>query len=164
MVVLKKANAFLIQVDSTRKNFVPRNFSGIPGEPIFAEDILLHNRFSLDEESIKINPDFSKIKANDYLVAYCNSLVPHSPNQIKFIFSVQTKIGNQLVVKLFTKLQRGYTLSHIESLIAEGKLSSKMAKCGSMGFKVGEINFSDLELLFNYDPIVRSYHSSSWKN
>ncbi|MBN1330843.1 MAG: hypothetical protein JXA54_15325 [Candidatus Heimdallarchaeota archaeon] len=163
MVVLKKANAFLIQVDSTRKNYIPRNFSNILGEPIFAEDILLHNRFTLDEKSIEINSDFSIVKTNDYLVAFCNSLVPHSPNQIKFIFNVQSKIGNQLVVKLFTKLQRGYSLSHIESLIAEGKLSSKMSKCGTKGFKIGQIEFSDLELLFNYDPIVRTYHSSSWK-
>ncbi len=163
MSVLKRTNAFLIQVDSTRKNFVPRNFINIPGNPIFAEDVLLHNRFSLDDESIKHNPDFMLIKNKDYIIVFCNSLVPHSPNQIKFIFEVLSKLGNQIVLKLFTKLNRGYPLDHIRSLVEEGKLSSKMMKCGTKGFKVEKIDFSDLELLINFDPIVRTYHSTSWK-
>lgn len=163
MGVLKRTNAFLIQVDSTRKNYVARNFINIPGNPIFAEDVLLHNRFNLDDESIKHNPDFKLIKNKDYIIVYCNSLVPHSPNQIKFIFEVLSKLGNQIVLKLFTKLNRGYPLDHIRSLVEEGKLSSKMMKCGTKGFKTGKIDFSDLELLINFDPIVRTYHSTSWK-
>lgn len=163
MPILKPANVFLIQVDSTRKNYNPRTYVKEKGEPIFAEDVLLHNRFSLDEESIRYNPDFHKVKVNDYFVIYCNSLVPHSPNQIKFIFKVASNLNNQFVLKIFTKLNRGYPLDHIKSLVEEGKLSRKMLKCGSNGFKIGQIDFSDLELLVNFDPIVRTYHSSSWK-
>jgi len=163
MVVLKEANTFLIQVDSTRKNYVPSNFAHIPGDPIFAEDVLLHNRFKLDGESIKANPDFHKVKSNDYILVFCNPLVPHSPNQIKFIFKVVNKLGNQIVLKSFTKLKRGYTLNHIKSLVEEGKLSKGMLKCGINGFKICQVNFLDLELLVNFDPLVRTYHSSSWK-
>ncbi|NHJ05879.1 MAG: hypothetical protein EAX90_13720 [Candidatus Heimdallarchaeota archaeon] len=163
MPLLKPANVFLIQVDSTRKNYVPRNFVDIKGEPIFAEDVLLHNRFSLDEESIINNPDFHKVKMNDYIVVFCNSLVPHSPNQVKFIFRVVNKLNGQIVLKIFTKLNRGYPLEHIKSLIEEGKLSTKMLNCGIKGFKIGQVEFSDLELLVNFDPIVRTYHSTSWK-
>ncbi|MBK5114111.1 MAG: hypothetical protein KGD59_12250 [Candidatus Heimdallarchaeota archaeon] len=164
MVVLREANTFLIQVDSTRKNYLPSNFTNIPGEPIFAEDVLLHNRFKLDEESITNNPDFHKVNTDNYLLVFCNSLVPHSPNQIKFIFKVVNKLGNQMVLKLFTKLKRGYTLNHIKSLVEEGKLSKEMLNCGTKGFKVCQVNFSDLELLVNFDPLVRTYHSTSWKN
>ncbi len=163
MVVLKEGNTFLIQVDSTRKNYVPSNFANVTGEPIFAEDVLLHNRFKLDGESIKTNPDFHKVKSNDYILVFCNSLVPHSPNQIKFIFKVVNKLGNQIVLKIFTKLKRGYTLNHIKSLVEEGKLSKKMLNCGVAGFKICQVTFSDLELLINFDPLVRTYHSSSWK-
>ncbi|MHA1212557.1 MAG: hypothetical protein ACTSSH_08855, partial [Candidatus Heimdallarchaeota archaeon] len=144
--------------------YVPKTFSKVPGKPIFAEDILLHNRFALDAKSIEINPDYNLVSVKDYLVVYCNSLVPHSPNQIKFIFNVISKIGNQLVLKLFTKLRRGYSLPHIISLVEEGKLSSKMTKCGVDGFKIGQIDYADLELIINYDPIVRTYQSSSWKD
>ena len=163
MVVLKEANTFLIQVDSTRKNYVPSNFANVPGDPIFAEDVLLHNRFKLDGESIKVNPDFQKAKPNDYLLVFCNPLVPHSPNQIKFIFKVVNKLGNQMVLKIFTKLKRGYTLKHIKSLVDEGKLSKEMMNCGVKGFKICQVSFSDLELLVNFDPLIRTYHSSSWK-
>ena len=163
MSVLKRANAFLIQVDSTRKNFVPGRYNGTLGNPIFAEDVLLHNRFKLDAESIKNNQDFEKVQINDYIIVYCNSLVPHSPNQIKFIFVVVSKVGSQIVLRNYTKLNRGYSLEHIRSLIDEGKLSKKMDKCGVKGFKIGQVEFEDLELLINFDPIVRSYHSTSWK-
>jgi len=163
MVVLKEANTFLIQVDSTRKNYIPSNFASIPGEPIFAEDVLLHNRFKLDEESITLNPDFHKVSQNDYLLVFCNPLIPHSPNQIKFIFNVINKLGNQIVLKSFTKLNRGYTLKHIKSLVEEGKLTKEMLNCGTKGFKICQVNFSDLELLVNFDPLVRTYHSTSWK-
>ena len=50
MVVLKEANVFLVYVESTRKNKMRSKISNLPGNPIFAEDILLHNRFLLDEE------------------------------------------------------------------------------------------------------------------
>ena len=163
MSLLKKANAFLIQVDSTRKNFVPSRYNGTLGKPIFAEDVLLHNRFKLDAESKETHPDFDKVKIKDYIIVYCNSLVPHSPNQIKFIFTVVSKLGNQIVLRIHTKLNRGYSLEHIQSLIGEGKLSNKMNKCGVKGFKIGQVDFEDLELLINFDPIVRSYHSTSWK-
>ena len=163
MVVLTKANTFLIQVDSTRKNYVPSRYANIPGDPIFAEDVLLHNRFKLDEESITLNPDFHKVSPNDYLLVFCNPLVPHSPNQIKFIFKVVNKLGNQIVLKSFTKLKRGYTLKHIKSLVEEGKLTKEMLKCGTKGFKICQVNFSNLELLVNFDPLVRTYHASSWK-
>lgn len=163
MSLLKRANAFLIQVDSTRKNYVPSKFNGTAGEPIFAEDVLLHNRFKIDAESIKNNQDYSKVKINDYIIVYCNSLVPHSPNQIKFIFKVVSKLRNQIVLKVHTKLNRGYSLPHIQSLIDEGQLSKKMNKCGTKGFKIGQVDFEDLELLINFDPIVRTYHSTSWK-
>ena len=163
MSVLKKANVYLIQVDSTRKNYVPSQFLDIKGKPIFAEDVLLHNRFDLDDESIKHNPDFHNVKNNDYIVVYCNSLVPHSPNQIKFIFTVISKVGKKVVLKSHTKLNRGYPLNHIKSLVEEGKLSKQMLSCGVKGFKIGEIDFSDLELLVNFDPMVRTYYSSSWK-
>ena len=163
MSVLKPSNTYLIQVDSTRKNYTPSNFSNIPGEPIFAEDVLLHNRFVLDEESIKINQDFLKLKNNDYIIVYCNSLVPHSPNQIKFIYSIISKIGNKVILKIKKKLLRGYKLDHILSLVDEGKLSENMKYCGKPGFKIIQVEFSDLELLINYDPIIRSYHSTSWK-
>ena len=163
MVILREANTFLAKVDSTRKNYVPRNFSQSKGKPIFAEDILLHNRFTLDNESISINPDFHKTKVGDYLVVFCNSLVPHSPNQIKFIFKIATTIGNQMVLKPFTKLKMGYTLEHLTSLVEEGKLSRNLLNCNKDGFKIGQIDFADLELLVNYDPLIRTYHSTSWK-
>ena len=68
-----------------------------------------------------------------------------------------------MVLKSHTRLNRGYSLDHIKSLVEEGKLSKKMLQCGVKGFKIGEIDYSDLELLVNFDPIVRTYHSSSWK-
>ena len=68
-----------------------------------------------------------------------------------------------MVLKQSTKLQRGYTLDHIQSLIDEGKLSENFRKCGEKGFKIIQVQFSDLELIVNYDPIVRSYYSTSWK-
>jgi len=163
MNLLKRADAFLIQVDSTRKNYVPSKFNGTVGTPIFAEDVLLHSRFKIDAVSIKNNPDYEKVKINDYFIVYCNSLVPHSPNQIKFIFKVVSKVGNQIVLKLHTKLNRGYSLDHIHSLVAEGKLTKEMNKCGTKGFKICQVDFEDLELLVNFDPIIRSYHSTSWK-
>ncbi len=163
MNLLKRTNAFLIQVDSTRKNYVPSKFNETLGKPIFAEDVLLHNRFKIDAESMKNNQDYEKVKINDYFIVYCNSLVPHSPNQIKFIFKVVSKLGNQIVLRIHTKLSRGYSLNHIHSLIDEGKLSKKMNQCGIKGFKIGQVDFEDLELLINFDPIVRSYHSTSWK-
>ncbi|MFW9924539.1 MAG: hypothetical protein ACFFDW_14745, partial [Candidatus Thorarchaeota archaeon] len=126
MSLLKKAQAFLIQVDSTRKNYVPSQTYDLKGTPIFAEDVLLHNRFVLDEQSIANNPDFHQLKTNDYVIVYCNSLIPHSPNQIKFIFKVVNKFDSQVVLKIFKKLNRGYSLEHITSLVDEGKLTIKM--------------------------------------
>ena len=162
-MVLRPADAFLLQVDSTRKNYVPSKFADIPGKPIFAEDVLLHNRFTIDDESLKLHPDFKKLKVKDYVIVFCNSLVPHSPNQIKFIFQVAAKIGKQVILKVYTKLNRGYTLEHLRSLIDEGKLSRQMNSCGVRGFKISQVEYSDLELLVNFDPIVRTYHSTSWK-
>jgi len=163
MVILKQADAFLIKVDSTRKNYSRFKFDNQFGLPIFAEDVLLHNRFTLDTTSIQHNPDFSLVKQEDYIVVYCNALIPHSPNQIKFIFQVKTKIGNQVALKPFTTLKRGYPFAHIESLVEEGKLSPAFLNCKKEGYKIGKIAYSDLELLVNFDPLVRSYHSSSWK-
>jgi hypothetical protein len=163
MVVLQQAKVFLIYVESTRKSRF-RLKNKMPGEPIFAEDVLLHNRFSLDVESINHNPDYSKIEVNDYFIVYCSSLVPHSPNQIKFIFQVSSKVNNQFVVKLVKKLNRGYSLKHIISLVDEGKLTKNFHLCNEAKQKICQIEFSDLELLINYDPIVRTYHSTSWKN
>ncbi|NHJ48192.1 MAG: hypothetical protein FK733_10435 [Asgard group archaeon] len=137
--------------------------SKMPGNPIVAEDVLLHNRFTLDEESIKHNPDFHKVKVNDYLVVFCSSLVPHSPNQIKFIFLVSSKINNQFVLKNIKKLARGYNAAHIVSLVEEGKLSKKLLQCETVSHKICQIDYSDLELIINFDPIVRTYHSTSWK-
>ncbi|NHJ38955.1 MAG: hypothetical protein FK731_02900 [Asgard group archaeon] len=163
MVLLKEANVFLIYVESTRKNEKRAKISNMPGNPIYAEDILLHNRFVLDDESIKVNPDYHLININDYLVVFCSSLVPHSPNQIKFIFKIKSKVGNQFVLKQFHKLGRGYTAEHIKSLVEEGKLSSELSHCYKADLKICKIKFKDLELLINYDPIIRTYHSSSWK-
>lgn len=163
MSVLKKANAYLIQVDSTRKNYVPSQVLNSKESPIFAEDILLHNRFTLNQQTAKNNTEFNNIKKGDYLVVYCNSLVPHSPNQIKFIFTVINRFDNIITLKIHTKLNRGYPLDHIYSLVDEGKLSPKMRNCGKTGFKLCQIPFDDVELLINFDPIVRTYHSTSWK-
>ncbi|NHK32703.1 MAG: hypothetical protein FK730_15240 [Asgard group archaeon] len=163
MVVLKKANVFLVYVESTRKNKMRTKISNMPGNPIFAEDVLLHNRFILDEESINVNPDFFQVKISDYMVVFCSSLVPHSPNQIKFIFQIKSKIGNQFVLKQVHKLARGYTADHIKSLVEEGKLSQELSHCYKADLKICMIKFSDLELLINYDPLIRTYHSSSWK-
>lgn len=134
------------------------------GKPIYAEDVLLHSRLKLSKEDFREHPEFKKVKKNDYLIAYCTPLVPHSPNQIKFIFRVVSKIKNLFVLKTYTKLRRGYSLEHIHSLVEEGQLSKKMLHAGKQGFHICQVPFSDLELLVNYDPIVRSYHSSSWKS
>lgn len=163
MVVLKKADAFLIKVDSTRKNYSRAKFDNRHGLPIFAEDVLLHNRFTLDNLALQHNSDFHEVKINDYIVVYCNALIPHSPDQIKFIFQVASKIGNQIVLKPFTTLKWGYTFPHIRSLVEEGKLSRELLNCKKATFRIGRIAYSDLELLVNFDPIVRTYHSSSWK-
>ncbi|MFX1537154.1 MAG: hypothetical protein ACFFDI_23335 [Promethearchaeota archaeon] len=163
MAILKKANVFLIRVDTSRKNYVPSKFPDTPGKPIFAEDVILHNRYKLDNPDHEMLAEFQRVKNGDYLIVFCSSLVPACPNQIKYIFTVASKIQNQLVLKIHTRLHRGYTLDHVRSLVEEGKLSRKMLNCEVKGFKICEVEFSDLELLVNYDPIVRTYHSSSWK-
>lgn len=163
MVILKEANVFLIYVESTRKNEKRTRISDMPGNPIYAEDVLLHNRFILDNDSIDVNPDFHQVKINDYIVVFCSSLVPHSPNQIKFIFQIKSKIGSQFVLKQVHKLARGYTADHVKSLVDEGKLSKELSHCYKTDLKICMIKFTDLELLIYYDPIIRTYHSTSWK-
>ena len=163
MVVLTKAGVFLLHVDCTKKTYVPSQSLNISEKPIFAEDVLLHNLFTLDKDSLNKYPDYSLIQKNDYIIVFCGPLVPHSPNQIKFIFKVKNKLGSQIVLFPFLKLNRGYKLEHIKSLIAEGKLTQKMLNCGNFHIKISRVDFSDLELLVNYDPIVRTYYSSSWK-
>ncbi|MEA2070300.1 MAG: hypothetical protein U9O98_03325 [Asgard group archaeon] len=164
MPLLTKADAYLIKVDSSRKNYVPSKTPVIPKNPIFAEDVILHNRFILPKNEITKNPDFKKVQQNDYIVVFCSSLVPHSPKQIKFIYRVKSKIQNKIILKKFTKLQRGYSFKHLVALCKEGQLSSNLQKAlTEEEHKITQIQYSDVELLVNFDPIVRTYHSSSWK-
>jgi hypothetical protein len=162
--LLKKANVFLIQVDSTRKNYHPPRTVQSALQPIFAEDILLHHRLKIVNPNKEEKKVLKKVQENDYIVVFCNQLVPHSPNQIKFIYTVTSIINNQIVLKVYTSLNRGYPLDHLHDLVAEGKLSPEMGKIGEGKKRIWEIAFSDLELLINYDPIVRTYSSTSWKH
>jgi hypothetical protein len=162
MVILNKANVFLIQAESTRKHLVASKVRTRDGF-VLAEDILLHNRFTITKALNKKHPEFNQMEKGDYVVVYCNSPVPHSPNQIKFVYQLKNKLNRTFVLTTVQKLRRGYILSHLQSLVEEGKLSRAISNCGENGFVITQISFSDLELIINYDPLVRTYSSSSWK-